>query len=253
MRPVAPTIMRLLTKKIASLPTRLSSDSRFTALSHYSTLPLQSEYIPIQPPSFAKEVMNIRNTYHKPQVLGKKMELAMGCELRTLGHRGIIKKVEIQPQFKTGTTKKIPDATVTLDNGVVLVVDSKVSNSRRNFREAIHELSSKNYPAYVPNALPISFLWLPSEADLYEMYRGEPEGVLWANLETAWKKRVLIVAPETFQITVRLAKLVTEAWCDGSVSGILPKFTLQKAGSLASMARPKCLPLPKHEKPWVSY
>lgn len=173
----------------------------------------------------AKETMALKDALKKPHVRGRwgEVQLKNCIELAGMSEYS---DVSFQSSVSDDDNQRlIPDMTVRMPGGRVVVVDAKtpldafitaletqdeteraleIARHGRHVKDHVKKLSAKDYASAIKGSADFTVMFLPNESFLYSALEAEPQ-----LMEYALEKRILIATPPTL---IGLLKVISYGW-----------------------------------------
>lgn len=181
--------------------------------------------------TLAQQTSALKNALKKPNVRGRWGEVQLKNCIELAGMSEYADVVFQDQHANDDGRKLIPDMTVKMPGGRLVVVDSKTpldafitsleaTNDEekqiamlrhgRHVKEHVQKLASKDYARFIEAAADFTVMFLPNESFLYAALEAEPDIV-----EYALNKRILIATPPTL---VGLLKVIRFGWNEEKVA-----------------------------------
>lgn len=190
----------------------------------YSTVELELKKVIESNLTLSKETAALKSAFKRPHIRGKWGELQLKNCVEMAGMSDY-SDITIQNNITQEDQRYIPDMTVKMPGGRMIIVDAKTpldgfmesleSDSQeqqetellrhgKHLRDHVRRLGSKDYGSHVKGAADFTVMFLPNESFLYAALESQPDLI-----EFALERKVLIATPPTF---IGLLKVLRFGW-----------------------------------------
>ncbi|MCB9025625.1 MAG: DNA recombination protein RmuC [Bdellovibrionaceae bacterium] len=235
-------LVKPITQALSDL-NKKTSDLEKERVSVFATLEGEIKRVAETNSQLAKETLALKDALKKPHIRGRWGELQLKNCIELAG-MSEYSDVSFQNSVSDDENQRlIPDMTVRMPGGRVVVVDAKtpldafigaleakddaerltqIARHGRHVKDHVKKLSSKDYAKAVDGSADFTVMFLPNESFLYSALEAQPD-----LMEFALEKKILIATPPTL---IGLLKVISFGWNEQKLAENATKIS--EAGKL---------------------